>query len=297
MERQICRLFLLSGAHGGACADIWACIKKYPGNFPKNNQKEGHNMIFDTHAHYDDEAFQEDRDELLNSLNTHGIEAVVNVGASIQTTKNTLELMKKYPFVYGAVGVHPSETEELNDYLMDWLKHVSGEKKVVAIGEIGLDYYWKEPDPEIQKHWFVRQLQLAREVKLPVIIHSRDAARDTLDIMKAEKAGEIGGVIHCFSYGTEMAREYLNMGFYLGIGGVVTFNNGRKLKEVVDYMPLDRIVLETDCPYLSPVPNRGKRNSSLNLPYVAEAIGQIKGISPEEVIAITNQNARNLYRL
>ena len=181
--------------------------------------------------------------------------------------------------------------------MMDWLKHVSGEKKVVAIGEIGLDYYWKEPDPEIQKHWFVRQLQLAREVKLPVIIHSRDAAQDTLDIMKAEKAGEIGGVIHCFSYGTEMAREYLNMGFYLGIGGVVTFNNGRKLKEVVEYMPLDRIVLETDCPYLSPVPNRGKRNSSLNLPYVAEAIGQIKGISPEEVIKITNQNARNLYRL
>lgn len=254
-------------------------------------------MIFDTHAHYDDEAFQEDRDELLNSLSTHGIEAVVNVGASIQTTKNTLELMKKYPFVYGAVGVHPSETEELNDNLMDWLKYVSGEKKVVAIGEIGLDYYWKEQDPEIQKHWFVRQLQLAREVKLPVIIHSRDAAQDTLDIMKAEKAGEIGGVIHCFSYGTEMAREYLNMGFYLGIGGVVTFNNGRKLKEVVEYMPLDRIVLETDCPYLSPVPNRGKRNSSLNLPYVAEAISQIKGISPEEVIKITNQNARNLYRL
>ena len=254
-------------------------------------------MIFDTHAHYDDEAFQEDRDELLNSLSTHGIEAVVNVGASIQTTKNTLELMKKYPFVYGAVGVHPSETEELNDNLMDWLKHVSGEKKVVAIGEIGLDYYWKEPDPEIQKHWFVRQLQLAREVKLPVIIHSRDVAQDTLDIMKAEKAGEIGGVIHCFSYGIEMAREYLNMGFYLGIGGVVTFNNGRKLKEVVEYMPLDRIVLETDCPYLSPVPNRGKRNSSLNLLYVAEAISQIKGISPEEVIKITNQNARNLYRL
>ena len=254
-------------------------------------------MIFDTHAHYDDEAFQEDRDELLNSLSTHGIEAVVNVGASIQTTKNTLELMKKYPFVYGAVGVHPSETEELNDNLMDWLKHVSGEKKVVAIGEIGLDYYWKEPDPEIQKHWFVRQLQLAREVKLPVIIHSRDAAQDTLDIMKAEKAGEIGGVIHCFSYGIEMAREYLNMGFYLGIGGVVTFYNGRKLKEVVEYMPLDRIVLETDCPYLSPVPNRGKRNSSLNLLYVAEAISQIKGISPEEVIKITNQNARNLYRL
>lgn len=254
-------------------------------------------MIFDTHAHYDDDAFQEDRDKVLNSLKEHGIEAVVNVGASIQTTKNTLELIKKYPFVYGAVGVHPSETEELNEDLMGWLKQVSSEKKVVAIGEIGLDYYWKEPDPSIQKHWFVRQLELAREVKLPVIIHSRDAAKDTLDIMKGEKAGEIGGVIHCFSYGTEMAREYLNMGFYLGIGGVLTFNNAKKLKEVVEYMPLDRMVLETDCPYLSPVPNRGKRNSSLNLPYVAEAIGQIKGISSEKVIEITRENARTLYGL
>jgi len=254
-------------------------------------------MIFDTHAHYDDEAFDGDREALLESLPAHGIEAVVNIGASIQTTKNTLELMKKYPFVYGAVGVHPNETGELNDHLMDWLKHVAGEKKVVAIGEIGLDYYWKEPEPEVQKHWFVRQLSLARETGLPVVIHSRDAAKDTLDIIKAERAGELGGVIHCFSYSLEMAKEYLNMGFYLGIGGVLTFNNGKKLKEVVDYMPLDRIVLETDCPYLSPVPFRGKRNSSLNLPYVVEAISQIKGVPAEEVIAVTNRNAKTMYRL
>lgn len=254
-------------------------------------------MIFDTHAHYDDEAFQEDRHELLTGLQQNGIEAVVNIGASIQTTKNTLELMRQYPFVYGAVGVHPNETAELNEALMDWLKHVAGNEKVVAIGEIGLDYYWDEPDRDTQKHWFVRQLGLAQETKLPVVIHSRDAAKDTLDIMKAEHAEDLGGVIHCFSYGVEMAREYLNMGFYIGIGGVVTFNNGRKLKEVVEYMPLDRIVLETDCPYLSPVPLRGKRNSSLNLPYVVEAISQLKGVAPDEVIAVTNQNAKAMYRL
>lgn len=254
-------------------------------------------MIFDTHAHYDDEAFNEDRDELLRSLADGGVEAVVNVGASIQSTKNTLGLMRQYPFVYGAVGVHPNETGELNDHLMDWLKHVAGEEKVVAIGESGLDYYWNEPEPEVQKHWFVRQLNLAREVKLPVIIHSRDAAKDTLDIMKAEHAGDMGGVIHCFSYGVELAREYLNMGFYLGIGGVLTFQNAKKLKEVVEYMPLDRIVLETDCPYLAPVPNRGKRNSSLNLPYVAKAVSELKGVPEEEVIAVTRENARRMYQL
>ncbi len=254
-------------------------------------------MIFDTHAHYDDEAFDEDRDRLLCSLAEHGIEAVVNIGASIQSTKNTLELMKKYPFVYGAVGVHPNETGELNEHLMDWLGHVAKEKKVVAIGEIGLDYYWNEPEPEVQKNWFVRQLALAREAGLPIVVHSRDAAKDTLDIIKAEKAGELGGVIHCFSYSLEMAKEYLNLGFYLGIGGVLTFNNAKKLKEVVAYMPMDRIVLETDCPYLSPVPFRGKRNSSLNLPYVAEAVSQIKDVPVEEVIAVTRENARRMYRL
>ena len=252
-------------------------------------------MIFDTHAHYDDEAFSPDRDLLLQSLAAHNIGTVVNISASIQSVKNTLALIRQYPFLYGTVGVHPSETAELNEHLLEWLGHVSGEDKIVAIGEIGLDYYWKEPDPGLQRHWFVRQLALAREVKLPVVIHSRDAAKDTLDLMKAERARDLGGVIHCFSYGVEMAREYLDMGFYLGIGGVLTFGNARKLKEVVAYMPLDRMVLETDCPYLAPVPFRGKRNSSLNLPYVIEAISQIKGISVEEVTAITEENARQLY--
>ena len=254
-------------------------------------------MIFDTHAHYDDEAFDGDREELLLSLRDQGIEAVVNIGASIQSSKNTLELMARYPFVYGAIGVHPNETAELDENWMEWLKQAASAEKVVAIGEIGLDYYWNEPEPEVQKHWFVRQLQLAREVGLPIGVHSRDAPKDTLDIIKAEGAGELGGVIHCFSYSLEMAKEYLDMGFYLGIGGVLTFQNAKKLKEVVAYMPLERIVLETDCPYLSPVPFRGKRNSSLNLPYVVEAVSQIKGVPSEEVIRQTTLNARRMYRL
>lgn len=253
--------------------------------------------IFDTHAHYDDEAFDEDRAALLKSLPEHGIEAAVNVGASLSSCRTTLDLIERWPFLYGAVGVHPNETAELVESDMDWLKEASSRPKVVAIGEIGLDYYWDEPQREIQKKWFVRQLDLAKEVDLPVIIHSRDAAKDTLDIMKAEHGGAGGGVIHCFSYGPEIAREYLDMGFYLGIGGVLTYKNAKKLKEVAEYAPLAQMILETDCPYLSPSPNRGKRNSSLNLPYVAEALAEIKGISPAQVIEETNRNARRLYRL
>ena len=255
------------------------------------------NLIFDTHAHYDDEAFDADREELLKSLPEQGIEAAVNVGASLSSCRTTLDLIEKWPFLYGAVGVHPNETAELTEKDMDWLKTVSAGKKVVAIGEIGLDYYWDEPERELQKKWFVRQLELSKEVDLPVIIHSRDAAKDTLDIMKAEHNGSTGGVIHCFSYGVEIAREYLDMGYYLGIGGVLTFNNAKKLKEVALYAPLSQLVLETDCPYLAPVPNRGKRNSSLNLPYVVETLAKLKGITKEQVIEETNRNAGRLYRL
>lgn len=254
-------------------------------------------MIFDTHAHYDDEAFKEDRNEILMSFRENNIEGAVNVSSNIASVQATLNIIKKYPFMYGAVGIHPNETGELDEEKLQWLKRVAGTPKVVAIGEIGLDYYWDEPERDIQKKWFVSQLNMAREVKLPVIIHSRDAAKDTLDIMKGEKCGEIGGVIHCFSYGVDMAREYLNMGFFLGIGGVLTFQNAKKLKEVAAYVPLEQIVLETDCPYLSPVPNRGKRNSSLNLPYVVNALAEIKKITEQEVIEATNRNAKKLYCL
>lgn len=254
-------------------------------------------MIFESHAHYDDEAFHEDRDELLNSLAGHGIGMVINVGASLAGCRATLELTEKYPFIYGTMGVHPSETQELSEEGIAWLREQCFRDKVVAVGEIGLDYYWKEPEPDLQKKWFERQLGLAREVRMPVIIHSRDAAKDTLDMMQALHAEEMGGVVHCYSYSKELAREYLNMDFYFGIGGVITFKNAKKLKEAVAYIPLERILLETDSPYLSPEPNRGKRNSSLNLPYIAEAVAELKGTCSEEVIEVTRQNAERLFRL
>lgn len=254
-------------------------------------------LIFDTHAHYDDDAFDGDREKLLESLEENGIEAVVNVGASLKSCKTTLELAEKYNFVYGALGIHPSDTAELKEADMDWLRGELKKPKIAALGEIGLDYYWDEPDRETQKKWFVRQLALAKETGSPVIIHSRDAAKDTLDIMKAEHNGATEGVIHCFSYGVEIAREYLNMGYFLGIGGVLTFKNAKKLREVAEYAPLSQLVLETDCPYLAPEPNRGKRNSSLNLPNVCRMLADLKGITEEQVIEETNRNARRLYRL
>lgn len=252
-------------------------------------------MIFESHAHYDDDAFDEDRDELLTSLREHGIDKVINVGASLDSCKITLQLMEQYPFVYGAMGVHPGETGELNEDNFRWLREQCATDKVVAVGEIGLDYHWKDPEVSVQKLWFERQMELAREVALPVIIHSREAARDTLDMMQALHAGEIGGVVHCFSYTKEIAREYLQMDYYFGIGGVITFHNAKKLREAVEYIPMDKILLETDSPYLAPEPNRGKRNSSLNLPCVAREIAAIKGISYEDVVRITEENAERLF--
>ena len=253
--------------------------------------------IFDTHAHYDDKAFDEDREELLLSLPAQGIGRVVNVGSSLDSCKKTLELMDSYDYIYGAIGIHPSDTAELTEDDMDWLQARCSHGKCVAVGEIGLDYYWDEPERELQKKWFVRQLELARQVEKPVIIHSREAARDTADILTAERAGEIRGVIHCYSYTKETAKVYLDMGFFFGIGGVLTFKNARKLKEVVEYIPMDRIVLETDCPYLAPEPDRGKRNSSLKLPYVVSAMAQIKGLDEEEIRRVTWDKALRLYRM
>ena len=253
--------------------------------------------FFDTHAHYDDEAFDGDREALLERLPLEGIARVVNVGASLASCRRTMELAEKYDYIHMALGVHPSECKEMDEASMAWLRKMCGMEKCVAVGEIGLDYYWEEPEPKLQKEWFARQLGLARECRLPVVIHTRDAARDTVDIMRAEKASEIGGVVHCFSYTKEMAREYLEMDYYFGIGGVITFKNAKKLKEAVQYIPMDRILLETDSPYLSPEPHRGERNSSLNLPYVAEAISELKGISYEEVVESTERNARRLFGL
>lgn len=254
-------------------------------------------MIFESHAHYDDEVFDGDREALFSSLQERGIGTVVNIGASLSGSEATVKLAEEYPFIYGAVGVHPSEVEELNEESFARLREMCSHEKIVAVGETGLDYHYPEPEAALQKEWFERQLQLARETGLPVIIHSREAAKDTLDIMQSLHAEEIGGVVHCFSYAKEMAREYLNMDYYFGIGGVITFKNAKKLKEAVEYIPIDKILLETDSPYLSPEPHRGERNSSLNLPYVAKEIAAIKGLSYEEVVERTEENARRLFGL
>lgn len=254
-------------------------------------------MIFESHAHYDDEAFDIDREQLLAGLAEKGIGRVVNVAANLSSVKTTQELMGKWDFVYGALGVHPSEVRELNEEAFAWLREQLKTPKTVAVGEIGLDYYWdKEEEVRArQKEWFARQLGLAKESGLPVIIHSRDAAKDTWDVMAAEHAQELRGVVHCFSYTKEIARDFLKWDYYFGIGGVLTFKNAKKLKEAVEYIPMERILVETDSPYLSPEPYRGKRNCSLNLPYVVRAIAQIKGISEEEVEAVTCKNAQELF--
>lgn len=253
-------------------------------------------MIFETHAHYDDEKFDEDSAELLSSMQENGIGRIINVSANLESLENTRKLMEAYPFIYGAFGLHPDEVGDLNEDVMARMLELCRMEKAVAVGEIGLDYYWDKENHEKQEYWFRRQIALAREEKLPMIIHSREAAADTLRVMKEEKSEEIGGVIHCFSYSVEMAEEYLKMGFYLGIGGVVTFKNAKKIKEVVQMAPMERILLETDSPYLAPVPYRGKRNSSLYLPYVVQEIAELKGISEEEVIETTEKNAVRLFR-
>ena len=254
-------------------------------------------MIFETHAHYDDDAFDEDRDQLLRSMYEHGIHRIINVGASLRGVADTVKLMEIYPFVYGAIGVHPDEVGDLTEEKMKWLRDLCDKEKTVAVGEIGLDYYWNKENHEVQKKWFVRQMDLAKETDLPIIVHSRDAAKDTLDIMKGERADHISGVIHCYSYSVEHAREYMNMGYYLGIGGVVTFQNAKRLKEVVEYAPLDYLLLETDAPYLTPQPYRGKRNCSLYLTYVEEEIARIKKVSYEDVVNITRENAEKLFKI
>ena len=254
-------------------------------------------MIFDTHAHYDDKAFDEDREEMLASLPENGIGNVVNVCASINSLRRIIPLTEKYPYVWGAAGVHPDYAEEMTEETLEEIRKVLQHEKILAVGEIGLDYYWhKEPENhKRQQEMYRAQLDIAREEKLPFMIHSRDAAEDTLTIVKEYmQKGMYGGIMHCYSYGLEHAREYVKMGLFLGIGGVVTFTNGRKLKEVVHEIPLDNLVLETDCPYLAPVPYRGKRNCSLYLPYVVQAIAELKGVPADEVIRVTEENARRL---
>ena len=255
-------------------------------------------MIFETHAHYDDEKFDIDRVELLSHLlRENGIGNIVNIGASFEGCEASVKLAHKYDNVYAAVGIHPENIDEINPQVMEWLREKASDPKVVAIGEIGLDYYWvKEPEQRAkQRLWFEKQMDLAKEAELPVVIHSRDAAEDTLNTIKKYNNSHVKGIVHCYSYSKELALEYVKMGWYIGVGGVVTFKNGRKLVETVEAIPIESIVLETDCPYMAPVPHRGERNSSMYLNLIAEKIAEIKGMSVKEVEEITYENALMIY--
>lgn len=254
-------------------------------------------MIFDTHAHYDDKAFDQDRDQLLGSLSEKGIGYVVNVGASLRGARESMALASRFSNVYAAAGIHPDEVGCMNEDVMEELHQMCGLEKTVAVGEIGLDYHWNVEPKEVQKKWFIEQLRLAKEVDLPINVHSRDASQDTFDVIKAEHAGSTGGIIHCFSGSLEMAREYVRMGYSIGIGGVVTFKNGKALKQIVKELPIEYLVTETDCPYLAPEPFRGKRNDSSYIDYVIRTIAELKGLPVEETEEKLFENAKKLYCL
>lgn len=251
--------------------------------------------MIDTHTHYNDEAFDEDREALILSLPGQGIERAVNIGADMASSRASLKLAEKYEHIYATVGVHPSSTGGMEEEDLEELAKLACERKVLAIGEVGLDYYWDDAERSRQRFWFRRQIELAGRVGLPLVIHSREAAKDTFEIMKEAGAKEIVGVMHCYSYGLDMAKEFMKLDFFFGIGGVSTFKNAKKLIEVIEYLPMDRIVLETDCPYLAPEPYRGKRNSSLYLPQIVGRIAAIKGLSEEEVVSRSSENAHRLY--
>ena len=252
--------------------------------------------IFDTHAHYDAEQFDEDRDSVLASFPAANIGLVVNPGCDLPSSRMAVELAERYDFLYAAVGIHPEECAGYTDADLDVLRQLAQHPKVVAIGEIGLDYYWEENPPrDFQQNVFRKQLELARELDLPVIIHDRDAHGDALAIVL--EYPDVRGVFHCFSGSPEMAQELLKRGWYLGFDGPITFKNARRAPEVAAVTPLDRMVIETDSPYLTPVPFRGKRNDSRYLPYVIEKLAEWKGVSPAEVERVTYENGLRLYGL
>ncbi len=250
-------------------------------------------MYFESHAHYDDAKFDENRDILIEETHAFGVDTIINIGADMESSQKSIELSERYPYIYAAVGVHPHDVKDMTDKDIEKLREWSRLEKVVAIGEIGLDYHYDLSPRDSQRYWFERQLALAWEVELPVVIHSREATQETFDIIKASNVRR--GVIHAFSGSVDFARRYIDMGFYIGVGGVVTFKNGRKLVEVVQEIPLERILIETDSPYLSPEPVRGTVNNSQNLKYIVEKISDIKQISPQKVAKITSENAKVVF--
>jgi TatD DNase family protein len=254
-------------------------------------------MYFDTHAHLDDKRFAEDKELVIERARASGVELILNVGYNIQHARNTVEMTKSYDFIYGSVGVHPHDAKALDDAGLQELHRMVKEPKIVAVGEVGLDYYWNNSPIEIQKKVFREMIAFAKEVRKPIIIHDRDAHQDVFDILKAEGAQEVGGVFHCYSGSWPLAREAIKMGFYISLAGPLTFNNASKLHEVVKMVSLDYLLIETDCPYLAPMPFRGKRNEPSYVIKVAEKLAEIKGVSIEEVARKTTENGKKLFNI
>lgn len=248
---------------------------------------------FDSHAHYSDPKFLEDQETLLSSMAAHGIGRIMNIGCCEQSSRDSIALAEKYDFMYATVGSHPDSADEVDDRLLDEYRRMAAHPKVVGIGEIGLDYYYETVPRQVQQHAFVRQLELAQELDLPVVVHQRDAVGDTMDIIR--KFPKVRGVFHCFSGSVETAKELVRLGWHLGLTGVVTFKNARKAVEVAEWIPLDRLLIETDCPFMAPEPNRGRRCDSTMVPLTAAKVAELRGLPVEAVAKATRENAMRLF--
>jgi TatD DNase family protein len=254
-------------------------------------------MLFDSHAHYDNERFADDRHEIIKKAYDSGVSYILNPSSDIESLAASVSLAHEFEFVYAAVGVHPHEVKNMNDNTLAVIEEYAKDKKVVAIGEIGLDYHYDHSPRELQKHWFAQQINLAKKLDLPIIVHDRDAHEDTMNLIRSEDAKTVGGVFHCFAGSVEMSRELLDNNFYISTGGAVTFKNARRIVEVIKYVPIERLLIETDSPYLTPEPFRGKRNYSAYVRVVAEKISEIKGMEFDKVADITLNNAKKLFRI
>ncbi|MCY7467518.1 TatD family hydrolase [Bacillus safensis] len=254
-------------------------------------------MLFDTHAHLNAEQYNEDLEQVIERAKSEKVEKIVVVGFDRPTITRAMELIEEYDFIYAAIGWHPVDAIDMTDEDLAWIKDLSQHEKVVAIGEMGLDYYWDKSPKDVQKEVFRRQIALAKEVNLPIVIHNRDATEDVVTILKEEGAAEVGGIMHCFTGSLETAKACMEMNFYISFGGPVTFKNAKKPKEVVKEIPRDKLLIETDCPYLTPVPFRGKRNEPSYVKYIAEQIAELREISFEELAELTTKNAKKVFRI
>jgi TatD DNase family protein len=252
-------------------------------------------MLFDTHVHLNAEQFSEDLDEVIDRAKAEGVDYMVVVGFDRPTIIKAMELVEEYDFIYASIGWHPVDAIDMREEDLLWIEELAKHPKVVAIGEMGLDYYWDKSPKEIQQEVFRKQIQLAKKVKLPIVIHNREATADIITILKEENAAEVGGIMHCFSGSVEVAKECVDMNFYISLGGPVTFKNAKKPKEVAQEIPLDKLLIETDCPYLAPHPHRGKRNEPSYVKLVAEQIAELKDISYEVVSSVTTENAKKIF--